>query len=293
MEAEKRQEVLHYVQLQQYKKAQELIKLSLRTAPNDGEALYLLATCFNDSGRFSEALDCALDCLRTEGSNFAFSNSAALNSLLGAIYLNLGEYRKSEEHYLESLRQEPNNASCMSKYALLLMMAGHYEKAQALLTEAKRIDPLNQSVKLMENEINFIYSKEKNKAFAPDLQGGDISIDELILLGNNCIDRQQYKAAKEYFRQAFLMQPENEGICSVLNDLEKQTSLWMLPMRALDKIGRIKLQLAFILLLAALRILGHNQLFLVVILIYLSIVVYSYTANRLYDWFVKIKSSFF
>jgi tetratricopeptide (TPR) repeat protein len=127
-----------------------MIDKALSEHPFDGYALYLRGACMNNSGRFQEAYRSCQEGIQ------AGYDAEESHVLLGIIYMNIQEFTNSEEHLLEALKLNPQNASAMAVYSALMSETGFIGKSNELMAEAMRLDPVNGFV--LENKHSIGYN---------------------------------------------------------------------------------------------------------------------------------------
>ncbi|MGE5577098.1 MAG: tetratricopeptide repeat protein [Syntrophothermus sp.] len=267
-----------------FEQAGKKLEQMLADSPNDGHLLYLMAICLYGSDRNEEAL---ASC--TEALNNGFSVERC-NLLLGRIYVGLKKYVEAEECFLTALRVNPRNAEAIATYGFLMLKTGHDRKAAQLMDEALRLDPDNETV-LHYNFYRHLAADKRDEQLQilkRYLQTSDSEVRKLVKIGLSDWFRNDYKSARENFRQAYLLDPTNVDILSILQEVTRQSHILFLPHRLVAKIGGpVVLWMIFITLTVILVRLNLDSVTIAVMLIYLLYVIYSWMAPIVYKILVK------
>ena len=261
----------HYFQLRKYDQALDYANKALAERPHDGHALYLRALCLSNVNQYNEALGSCKEALEIG------YRPDSVHDVFAHIYMNMKDYPKAEEHILESLRINPNNAATLASYSLVMYETGFFDKSKALMDEATRIDPQNPTV--LENKMEMSGEKDEVQNYTENASG---ELDRLLNMGNHYIDQKQYQKARDCFRQAYLMVPENKEILNALNQLDMVLSPIMFPNRIFWHVNTFVLWGVCIAVAYGLRHFGFTTLSTVFIIIYLIFAVYTWVSKPLY-----------
>lgn len=278
------QEVFHYIHMARFGQAMEKLVQPLAESPNDGRLLYLLAICEHGLDRNEEAL---ISCREAFQKGFS---AEYCNFLLGKICVELKKLVEAEECFLEALRINPRNAEVIANYGFLMLKTGHDQKGAQLLDEALRLEPDNETVL----HYNFYRRLESDKRdeqariLEQYLNSSDSEVRKLVNVGLSDWFAGDYRSARENFRQAFLLDPTNAGILSILREVARQSHILFLPHRLVDKIGGPAV--VWVIFVASVLIMGRLGWYIgvaVVVMLYLFYVAYSWAAPVIYKIFVK------
>ncbi|WP_166245279.1 tetratricopeptide repeat protein [Paenibacillus turpanensis] len=284
----KMQLIRHYIGLLRYEKTLSLIKEALADEPEHGELYFWGAAAFYALEKYPEG-ELYLD----EASRLGY-NPIKVASLRGHLYQDAKRWVESEQAYLESLRLDPNQAGVYAAYATLMLAAGHESKAKKLLKMAQQLDPQDSDVLYYQ----FLYKlTKKNKqdilhSLQRSVEGASSELQMLYQLALHELYHERLKSAKEYYRQAFLLDPSNKSVLEVLEILELDTHWLFAPIRFVNKIGGPPVVYAVgLMLVLGLRFFGWEQASMICIYVYLAYVVYSWTAAGIYKaiWKRKFK----
>ncbi|MGR6906978.1 tetratricopeptide repeat protein [Lysinibacillus capsici] len=182
---------------------------------------------------------------------------------LGHIYLETGRWKRAEEVFLKSLRSNPNNEEVLADYALLMKIMGHRIKARRLINKARELAPENDYVVRRHFILEGINSSKKQRVLALEqyMNSNDSELYKLLNLGAHAIFHNKEKEAQEYFRQAFLLNPEDKKIFSLLEDFELEGHPLLIPNRLVERVG------------------GPAVVWLIGIVIYISLIVLEFNST--------------
>jgi tetratricopeptide (TPR) repeat protein len=226
-------EIHHYLEIGRYEKAKELLRRQLAEHPDQEELLYLTAFCQYWLDEYDEAAEACREALKNGAS------PEKCNALLGKIYFEQQDYFNAEGCFLEALRINPQNAEVLANYGFLMLKTGHREKAAELIEEALRLEPNNEEV--LHYAFYYYLARDKREdqmeTLKELLETSGSEVRSLINIGMAELFRKNYKSARECFRQAFLLDPANKGLLSMLENLDKTTHPLYLPQRIVSKLG--------------------------------------------------------
>ena len=110
--------------------AESFLAKSLQLAPEATLTRRLLTTVYMRSGQAAKALATAQPFLKDSN-----KLDATLNALLGEVYLQNGDPKKSEEYFTRSVKQDPKNERTRTAVALTQLAAGRVEVGLAELQD--------------------------------------------------------------------------------------------------------------------------------------------------------------
>jgi Flp pilus assembly protein TadD len=276
--------IQHYLEIGRYKNAEELMNTLLEKNPTNAKLLNTMAY-----------IQIQLDDL--DKAEMFCKESIALGELneecyylLGVINMERRNYVEAEESLLESLRHNPENPRVFAKYGYLMLKTGHDEKAEKLLTEALKIAPHDPVV----IDISFQFylvknNKEQQLLFLSKyLQYSDNEIGKLVKVGVIELRRGNYKAARESFIQAYLLDPTNEELLLVIEEVDKDYHPIFFPQRMISKIGgpAVVWVMAVVIIIGLSRF-GFSKLSFIFSAFYVLLCIYSWLAPTIYQRFLK------
>lgn len=224
----------HYFAIGRYTNVISLVKQRMAEDMENKELWYMLAVCHYSIGQYEEAFEPFLKAFQLG------YDKGVIYYFLGGIYMATEQWQKAEESFLEALHNNPNDAYVYSAYAILMKMTGHRKKGSLLVEKALALDPNSTAVLYHYTLTEMAAKKEKhNTALALYMNSADSEFAKLIHLGWSAAFNNRFKEAKEYYRQAFLIKPEDKRILSNLEELEIKTHPLLLPYRIVERIGGI------------------------------------------------------
>ncbi|MEG0449214.1 MAG: tetratricopeptide repeat protein [Lysinibacillus sp.] len=159
--------------------------------------------------------------------------------VLGHIYMETERWQEAEEAFLEVLQLDPNDAVTHASYASLMKRTGHRKKAKLLIEKALELEPENAYVLRRHFILEGMNSSREQQILSLEqyINSDDSELSKLLHLGVNASFRGNTKEAKEHFRQAFLLKPEDKELLSILEDIEIAAHPLLLPNRIMERLG--------------------------------------------------------
>jgi tetratricopeptide (TPR) repeat protein len=274
----------HYYSINRYHEAQRHVQNVLDFDPNNSDAYFLLAALESVEGNAQTAIE-----LIGKAADLGYDQAHAYYSI-GQIYESIESYIRAEESYLEALKLEPTNATYIAEYAELMLMTGYDKKAKELLEESLRIDPNNENanqvmLKLAQAKSNV---KEQLIYFQRVIDTSSDEVSKLVQIGLHHLLKKEYKLAKKYIADAFLLDPTNKDLLKVLKELDEATHWFFAPYRWIEKVGGpIVFWIIAITLIILLSLLPSTLPAKIFISIYFVYVIYSWTALFIFRIFTR------
>ncbi len=276
--------IQRYLDMDRYEDARIVILSLLEADPTDSYALYYMAAVMLMNDKSTEARSYIQDAMK-----YGHNKESAFH-FLGLTYEKEKNYMEAEQAYLKALEINPSSVMAHAAYGKLMLITGFEEKAMNLLEEAMRLDPENESVNQFLLEFYFAKSDQNNQ-IRQIQRMMDISSDEvqkLVNLGYYHVLREDAIQAREYYRQAYLLDPTNTELLHILETLDKETHFLFLPNRLVNKIGGpVFVWICYIVILFTLRFLKLDRILVPISIIYLTYVIYTWVIPLIYKWFVK------
>ncbi|WP_335871120.1 tetratricopeptide repeat protein [Bacillus sp. 2205SS5-2] len=273
-----------YFAMKSYEEAVPYIQLLLGENPNDAAALYFMAVVELSRENFHEV---RVLCERAMLNGY---DEERCFYVIATTYREEKNYREAENAYLKALEISPHSAEVHASYGYLMFITGYEEKAIRLLEEAMRIDPSSDQVNQYVLLFYFAKSDEENQ-LARIKQIMETSSSEVQKLVNLAIYhdlRQQPKQAREFARQAFLLDPTSDHLLGVLETLDEQIHPLFLPIRWMQKVGGpAVVWIGFMVMSFILSWLNQDTILLVFVVSYILFCIYTWIAQLLYQRFVK------
>jgi tetratricopeptide (TPR) repeat protein len=278
-------EALYYYEIGRHEQARAIFLELLPHAPDDGMLLYYLASCAFQLDETDEADRFVREALRTG------CDGELAHSLLGAICMRKEAYVEAEECLLHALSLNPQNAGVMAQYAFLMLKTGYEEKARRLMREALRLDPENETVL----HYHFFFQRAFDEKAGQEqtirqyMHVAESDVDKLTKLGLAALDRENYREARECFRQAFLLDPTNRDLLRVLEEVDRVSHPIFFPNRLMQKTGGpVVWWLGFLALMVLLRRMEWYGMAGVTVIAYVLFCVYTWMSPVVYKLFRKM-----
>jgi len=276
----------HYFYIQKYPQVIELINEVLQDHIENSWPWYMLGYSNYAINKYNEAEEQLYEAMR-----LGF-NAEIVFHVLGHIYMATERWQEAEEAFLEALRINPNDAETHAAYAVLMKQTGHRKKSTLLINKALELDPENSYVLRRNFILEGIHGNKEQQILALEqyMNSADSELAKLLHLGINASFRHNEKEAKEYFRQAYLLNPEDQDLLSILEDMEITTHPLLAPNRFIERIGGpATMWLVGIALTFLLLALGFDDLAMVFITGYVVLALYTWISVPLVKGLRKIK----
>jgi tetratricopeptide (TPR) repeat protein len=258
-----------------YSKAIEVIEEGLKIEPEEGTLYYLYAICLFAIDDNDGAID------KLSVAYHLGDDRESVHSLLGDIFMEEERWVEAEQEYIQTLRINPQNAEVHASYALLMLKMNYDKKAELLMKEALRLEPENPEVIRINHFFELAKSNDKETVLQLQnyIQKADSEVAKELQLFIHTYHKKEIKQAQKHITQAYLLDPTNELLKGMLDDIEKQNHLLYRPLHFLSKFGGV----AVIWLLGMGTILftlhmGWEMLSYSLTMVYLLFVVYTWTA---------------
>lgn len=212
--------------------------------------------------------------------------------VLGHIYMDTERWQEAEESFLEVLRVNPNDAVTHASYAFLMKKTGNRKKATLLIEKALELDPENAYVLRQHFILEGVNGNKEQQVLALEqyMNSTDSELSKLLHLGINASFRNNAQEAKEYFRQAFLLKPEDKNLFSILENIEIEGHPLLAPNRIMERIGGnsvlwlVGVGMTFLLLYT-----GFNEIAILWMQCYVVIALYTWISEPLVKGLRKIR----
>lgn len=274
----------HLFSIERYGEAKKHIENLFSLNPHDATAFYYMAVVYYYQGDMSEAR--------------AFCEQALLNGydeetsyhFIGTTYDHQKKYREAEEAYLKALELNPESGEIHASYGYMMLKAGFEEKAIALLEAALRLDP--ESERINQYVLQYYFAKsatEKQLHYIQKvMESGSSEMQKLLNLAIFHELKQEDKQAREYYRQAFLLDPTNEYLLYILDQYDEKVHPLFWAERIMKKLGGpAVIWVSFIVIILALN---YFKLYIPLVIfaaVYILFCVYTWLAPLFYKLLVK------
>lgn len=283
----KRQQAFHYFELHKFKQAIDIFYEVLSEDPNDGEILYYISMCFYQLDILDKSIEFCLQAMENNYDLFY------CNKLMGLINNECDKLAEAERYLLEALRIDSNNAGAFAVYSYIMLKAGQEKKAKSLLDEAIRLEPYSGEVLHYAYLYYMVVNQKDNikSTLARYFESGGNELNKFYKAGMANYYMGNLKSAKEELRQAFLLEPQNKDIYSVLRQVERESSIALIPLRLVDKVGGPAVfWVIMIVSLLILRFLKADKILVAVSSVYILYAIYSWVVVGIFKLIDKKES---
>ncbi|MBG9590180.1 tetratricopeptide repeat protein [Cytobacillus firmus] len=276
--------IQHYFNIGRYKAAVPIIEKLLRQDPENSTALFQMAVVEMSLEDFPKARELCREALR-----FGYNEITGYH-FIGCAYQHEGKYKEAEGAFLAGIEKDPLNAELIASYGYLMLQAGRDKKALALLEQARELEPY--SLRVNQFILNFYFAnadwKKQQEYIRNVMQTSTDEVQNLINFAMFHALKGEVKDARECYRQAFLLNPEDQDILALMGYYESLAHPLFAPHRFVRKIGGPAV--VWIALIVIALLLKSLELYIPLIFfcgIYILFAIYSWIAPLLYKWFVK------
>ncbi|MDF2788259.1 MAG: hypothetical protein K0S80_1357 [Neobacillus sp.] len=276
--------IQHYFTIGRYEAAAPIIENLLRENPENAMALFQMAVVEMSREDFQGARELCREALR-----FGYDEITGYH-FIGSAYQHEGKFTEAEEAFLTALEKDPVNGELIASYGRLMLQAGHDQKALALLEQARELEPYSERVNQF--LLDFYFAKADVKMQQEYIRNVlETSTDEVQNLTNMAmfhVLKGEVKEARECYRQAFLLNPEDQNILALLEYYDSLTHPLFAPQHFIGKIGGpAVVWIAFMVIALLLQTLNLYIPLLIFAVTYILFAIYTWIAPLLYKWFVK------
>lgn len=276
--------IAHYFSIGRFEAAAPLIEKCLRQNPQNATAFYQMAVVEFSRGHFQESRELCREALR-----FGYDETTGYH-FIGSAYQHEGKFTEAEEAYLAGLEKNPLDGDLIASYGGLMLEAGHDKKAFALLERARELEPNSEKVNQL--LLDFYFAKgDKSMQLEYIRNVMETSADEVQNLTNMAmfhVLKGDLKEARECYRQAFLLNPEDRNILALLEYYDTVSHPLFAPHRLMGKIGGPAVAwLGFIVISILLVELNLPTLLTIFVVAYVFFALSTWITPLFYKWFVK------
>lgn len=273
----------HYVDVDQPQRALDLLT-DAAVDPEDPEVWALRSAAFLGLERYAEGAEAARSGLARDPDELELLDLLALNEL------ERGRLADAEKALLAALEVAPAHPALLCHYALACARGGQFRKADGLLAEAARVDPESVDVLQVRAQVAYLAGDERRArreidallAADPENRVGH------VLRGNLLADRNVYGAVR-HFEEAARLDPSDEEVVRVTRHNRILTHPLQWPIYPIQRFGPFKVWGAYLVIFMLVASTGIGWLMAAVVVLYLFMVVYSWTAAPLARWWMGRK----
>ena len=208
--------------------------------------------------------------------------------MLALNLIELNDLPGAEEALLAALDEWPESPTLICHYALACARGGQFQKAAQLVERAAQLDP---------EDIDVLRTRAQVAQVAGDRKAGKY-IDELLaadpddrvghaLRGNLLVERSDIHGAVRHFEHATRLDPTDHDTAHVTRFNRTLTHWSQWPIYPIQRFGPMKVWGAYIVFFLIASATGVVKYVWPVIVVYLVMVVYSWTAAPLARWWMQ------
>lgn len=274
----------HFLEMDRYDEAIKHIETLLKMNPEDPTGHYYFAVVHLSKEQYEEARRYCENALK-----FGYDSEACFH-LIGTTFREQKNYKEAEQAYLRALKTNPESAEVHASYGYLMLLTGFDDKALNLLEKALELDSTSPTVNQYILKYYFAKSdvKKQHQAIQQVMEDASSEVQKLVNLAVFHELQGDVKEARELYRQAFLLDPQNKDLLEVLEFVDESAHPIYAPHRAMNKIGGPGV--VWVIVMAIIFITYYMSLYGVAIgfvIIYLLFCIYTWTASHLYRVFVR------
>lgn len=160
--------------------------------------------------------------------------------VLGHVYMELEQYHKAEGAFIETMRLNPKNAAALANYAYLLYRDGLIDKAKLMIHKAWELDKEDPQVLRYSLHIEGFYHRKGPEMIALEeyIEASDSELATFITLGVQAALQHKIKKARDHFRQALLLKPEDQNLLAILEEMETECHPLLAPNRLIAQMSK-------------------------------------------------------
>jgi tetratricopeptide (TPR) repeat protein len=269
----------HYLEVDQPQRALEALARARGDELEDPEIWALRGWALIDLDRFDEAAAVARDALARWVDDVDFLR------LLAVAEAHRDHLAQAEEAVLAALRAEPDDPHLLCAYADALMRGGQLDKARAVLELAEQSDPDETLVLRMRLNLAYLRCRDgEARRLAEELLSRDADdYQGQVMLGGLDMEKVRLRSAERRFGSAIRTDPSSPGIARSARIVRTMRRPLFWPLLPFERFGPGPTWLVAVALILGLGAAGLETASTVVALVWLALVIYSWTAGPLLE----------
>ena len=272
----------HYSSIGQY--ARVLETLAANEAFESPEAWSLRSHALYQLDRYVEGAKVARRGLELDPEDPGLLDVLALN------LMELGDLAGAERALLSALDGWPENATLLCHYAFACAHHGQDAKAERLLERAARLEPESVDVLRARAQVAYLSGDERRtKRYADELLA--VEPEDRVghaLRGNLLADGNVY-ASLRHHEEAVRLDPSDRELANVVRHNRTLTHWLQWPIYPVQRFGPLKVWAGFLALFALALLLDLSYVAAGLMIVYLFLVVYSWTLAPVARWWMQRK----
>lgn len=274
----------HYLEVDQPRRTLDLLGRA-DVDPEDPEIWALRAEALYRLDRYREGAEAARDGLARD------PEEPTLLDVLAMCELELGELAAAERALLAALELWPEHPTLLCHYALVCARGSQFDKADRLVSEAARLDPESSEVLRMRAQVAYLSGDRRRAQRSVEALLAAEPEDRVghVLRANALVESKDVYTAVRHFEQAARLDPSDTEVAHVTRFNRVLTHPLQWPIYPVQRFGPLKVWAAYVVLLLALTALKLWWLAVPLVILYLFMVVYSWTVAPLARWWMRRK----
>ena len=244
-----RENIVEYIGSKSYKEAIEGIDKVFITDSNRAYYFYLKGYCFSRLGNHTKTISLCKQALA------GGIEDEECYLLIGESYEYMNWFKDAESNFLLGLEINPDNSEIKAAYGYLLLKNGYVSEAYNYIIQAITAAPENH---IVNNYVVYFYLYKQSIMFAEYniikafVENSSNEIYEFIKSGKVHKRKQRYKAAMDNFEKAYFLDPENEALAAIIDELKLKSKAIYKPLLLIEILGgwngwiRVLASLAFV-----------------------------------------------
>ncbi len=240
-----------------------------------GEALYQV-------DRYEDGAEAARRGLEREPGDPVLLDVLALN------LIELGDLGDAERALLGALDHWPEDVTLLCHYAFACARGGQFEKAARLVERAASLEPENVDVLRSRAQVAQLAGDRRARQYIDELLA--VEPDDRVghmLRANLLVGRSDIHGAVRHFEHATRLDPTDHDTAHVTRFNRTLTHWSQWPLYPIQRFGPLKVWGAYLLFFLVASATGVIEYLWPVIVVYLIMVVYSWTAAPLARWWMR------
>jgi tetratricopeptide (TPR) repeat protein len=269
----------HYVDIDRPQRALDALETASDEALSDPEFWLLRAEALRELERPDEAADAARRGLALDPDDVFLLDALALAELDGH---RLGA---AADALAAALELEPDHPVLLAHRALVLANAKRFGEARAAVVHALRLDPESVDVRRVRAQVAVLSEEPDADRYVEELL--ELSPEDRtghLLRGSLAAERSRYGPAARAFAEAARLDPSDRDVARVARETRVAAHPVLAPVRAVHRYGRWRAYFTYLTLVVILGAAGLQSLRVVLVVVWLVIVVLSWTGPRFLRW---------
>ena len=269
----------HYVDIDRPKEALDALARAQGDELHDPEYWAIRAEALVHLERYGEGAEAARRGLEQDAEDIG------LLDVLAICQLELGRYDKAEEALTAALEVAPENPLLLAHRALVLGRRGDASRARDAVAEAMRVAPDWTPVLRVRAQVAVLTDDAAAPAYVDELLARHPE-DRIghALRGNLAAKRKRYVSASRAFDEAARLDPSDPELARVAREARVAAHPVLAPVRPLWRFGRWRSYFLYLTIVVILGAAGLQSLRIALGIVWISVVILSWTAPRIIRW---------